>query len=280
MIPKISRCGRSFKGIFAYCMHDKGAATSNRVVWTKALNMPDLGKETWRLMVHTVQSAEILKREHGAPRSGRKLERPVLTYSLSWAPDQDPDQSHMEETAIRSIESLGLEEHEAWVVSHNDTAHPNLHIIVNRVHPLTGYTASVDCSAKKLQRFASDYERETKIYCHLREVNRNQDEKKAPPRLSGLQGIWDSGLAGEELLVAFQEEGFLLMKGRKRPVLVSPCDQVFNPIRILNGVTVREFRARLGNIQLKNLPDGFVAPYSHQKSAPKPTSRARSGWLS
>ena len=54
MIPKVSRCGRSFKGVFAYCMHDKDRKGSDRVVWSKSLNLPDLGKETWRLMAHTV----------------------------------------------------------------------------------------------------------------------------------------------------------------------------------------------------------------------------------
>ena len=280
MIPKVSRCGRSFKGIFAYCMNDRDRKGSNRVAWTKALNLPDLGKETWRLMAHTVQTAELLKRENGASRSGRKLERPVFTYSLSWAPDQDPDQEHMEAAALRSLKALGLEEHEVWIVSHDDTAHPHLHVIANRVHPLTGYAASLDCSVKKLQKFASDYERETKLYCHAREFNRVQAEQMAPPRLAELQEIWDAGLSGEEFLTAVQLMGFRLMQGRKRPVLVSSCNQVFNPIRILRGVTTRQFRARLGNITLKNLPDERRPADSHQRDVPRTISHAPSEWLS
>ena len=280
MIPKVSRCGRSFKGVFAYCMHDKDRKGSDRVVWSKSLNLPDIGKETWRLMAHTVQTAELLKRAHGASRSGRKLERPVFTYSLSWAPDQDPDQEHMEEVALRSLRALGLEDHEVWFVSHNDTAHPHLHVIANRVHPLTGYAASVDCAAKKLQKLASDYERETKLYCFAREQKRTQAERAAPPRLAELQSLWDSGIAGELLLSAIEELGFRLMKGRKRLVLVSSCQQVFNPVRILKGVTARQFRARLGNATLKNLPDERPPADSHQRAVPRTISHAPSEWLS
>lgn len=272
MIPKVSPCGRSFKGLFAYCMSDKNAETSERVAWTRALNVPDLGKETWRIMVHTVRSARLLKRSNGACPSGRKLERPVFTYSLSWAPDQQPDQPHMEETALRSLRALGLEEHEAWLVSHNDTKHPNLHVIVNRVHPLTGYAATLDCSARKLQQFASDYERETKVYCFEREKNRREKEDKAPAGLKDLQKIWYSGVSGREFVDAVEAAGFQVFSGRKRPVFVCPKGRIFNPVRVLEGVTAKELRKRLAKTSLAALPPELEAPYSHQKSVPKLSS--------
>ena len=252
MIPKVSRNGRSFKGIFAYCMHDENATTSERVAWSKAINVHDLGKETWRLMAHTVHTAEILKRENGVSTSGRKLECPVFSYALSWAPEQRPTQSHMEETALRSLKRLGLDEHEAMLVCHTDTAHPHLHVIVNRCHPLTGYAASVDCSAKKLQRFSSDYERETKLYCHQREENRLNADRQRPPELEELQKLWDSGLVGDELITAFSSKGFQLVEGRKRTLLQSSCGQLFNPVRLLEGVRAKEFRDRIKSFSFKD----------------------------
>ncbi|MDA7865148.1 relaxase/mobilization nuclease domain-containing protein [Akkermansiaceae bacterium] len=272
MIPKVSRCGRSFKGLFAYCMSDRNSASNDRVAWTRALNVPDLGKETWRVMVHTVQSAETLKRGNGASTKGRKLERPVFTYSLSWAPDQELDQAHMEETALNSVKALGLEEHEAWLVCHNDTNHPHVHVIVNRVHPLTGYAASIDCSARKLQRFASDYERATKIYCHEREKNRRQDENTGPPNLEAIQQLWNSGIQGEQLLVALERTGIRVYRGRKRPVFVSNDNQIFNPVRSLENITAKDLRNRLVGLELNDLPDGGWPPYSSQKSFPRLTS--------
>ena len=273
MIPKVSRCGTSFKGLFAYCMTDKNASTNQRVDWTRAVNVPDLGRDTWKAMVHTVRSAEHLKRHHGASPRGRKLERPVFTYSLSWAPDQNPDQAHMEETALKSLAALGLEDHEAWIVSHNDTAHPNLHVIVNRVHPLTGYAASIDQSARTLQRFASNYERATKIYCLEREKNRRATEANAPERLADLEALWESGLTGQAFLQALEKKGFKVFQGRKRPVFVCPEQIIFNPVRALKKVTARELRHRLSNVELRDLPSEELcpAPYSSRRASPKPT---------
>src|SRR5699024_12371386 len=39
---------------------------------------------------------------------------------------------------------MGLEEHQALVVAHNDTAHPHVHIAVNRVHPERGKAWELD----------------------------------------------------------------------------------------------------------------------------------------
>lgn len=269
MIPKISQGGRSFKGIFAYCMHDQNSSTSQRVAWSKAVNVHDLGKETWRLMVHTVQSAEILKRANGASKSGRKLEFPVFSYALSWAPEQNPDQVHMEEAALRSLKSLGLEEHETMMVCHTDTAHPHLHVIVNRVHPMTGYAASVDCSAKKLQKFASNYERKTKLYCHQREENRIREGHDRPSEMAVLQEIWDSGIIGVEFVKALEKEGFQVVQSRKRPLLLSPCRQLFNPVRRLSGVKARDFRKRIEKVSLRNWQDEMPNSYSTQVAVPK-----------
>src|SRR5712691_7454192 len=44
----------------------------------------------------------------------------------------------MQAVADRVLEDLGLAEHQALLVAHQDRAHPHVHIMVNRVHPETG----------------------------------------------------------------------------------------------------------------------------------------------
>jgi hypothetical protein len=44
----------------------------------------------------------------------------------------------MEAVADRVLGDLGLAEHQALLVAHQDRAHPHVHIMVNRVHPETG----------------------------------------------------------------------------------------------------------------------------------------------
>src|ERR1041385_2877856 len=44
----------------------------------------------------------------------------------------------MQTVANRVLADLGLSEHQALLVAHWDREHPHVHIMVNRVHPVTG----------------------------------------------------------------------------------------------------------------------------------------------
>ena len=66
--------------------------------------------------------------------------KPVYHLSLSWAPEDRPTTEQVAATARRFLRDLGLQEHQAVVVRHRDTAHAHVHIVVNRVHPDTGKT--------------------------------------------------------------------------------------------------------------------------------------------
>ncbi|WP_420447671.1 relaxase/mobilization nuclease domain-containing protein [Candidatus Palauibacter sp.] len=69
-------------------------------------------------MAATAKAAPDLKRLAGAARGGRKLAKPVLHYSLSWAQDETPDKHEMSRAVDGSLEALGLEGHEALIVAH------------------------------------------------------------------------------------------------------------------------------------------------------------------
>ena len=71
---------------------------------------------------------------------GRKLEKPVCHYSLSWAKDEKPDRQEMRWAAQESLKALGMERHQALVVSHRD-GQPHVHVIANRVDPESGKAA-------------------------------------------------------------------------------------------------------------------------------------------
>ena len=70
--------------------------------------------------------------------AGRKLEKPVVHYTLSWAKDERPDRAEMNRAAEETLKALGLERHQALIVAHNDKTHPHVHLVVNRVDPATG----------------------------------------------------------------------------------------------------------------------------------------------
>ena len=171
--------GSSFKGAALYHLHDKRLEgetvrlTDARVAWTETVNLRTTDPEkAWRIMVATAENQAALKQAAGMKMTGRKLTKPVYTYSLAWHPEQKPSQAEMLGAAKETLQVLGMEEHQALIVCHNDTAHPHVHVIVNRVHPETGLAAKTSQDRLKLSRWAEAYERAGgKIYCDERVIN-------------------------------------------------------------------------------------------------------------
>ncbi|MDE2663772.1 MAG: relaxase/mobilization nuclease domain-containing protein, partial [Gemmatimonadota bacterium] len=88
------------------------------------------------------------------------------------ARDETPDKGEMNRAVDESLEALGLEGHEALIVAHEDTEHPHVHVIANRVDPETGKAATLDNSKLRLSRWAEGYEREQgRIRCERRVEN-------------------------------------------------------------------------------------------------------------
>jgi hypothetical protein len=162
--------GASFKGLGLYLLHDKRddddmqvAArdqTHHRVGFVETRNLPtDDGDRAWRLMIGTVSRADELKRLAGIKATGRKLEKPVLHYSLNWHPDERPTKEQMVTAVESSLKALGLEDHEALIVQHTEMEHSHVHIMVNRVHPETGVAAKLSNSRLVLDKWADQFER-------------------------------------------------------------------------------------------------------------------------
>ncbi len=237
MVPKITEGGGNFKGAFRYYMHDKGAETRHRVAWTHVENMMTKDPEkAWKVMAFTAQVQERLKQASGQSRAGRKLEKPVFAFSLAWHPEQSPTKEHMLETARNAIAVLGLTEHESVIVSHSDEPQKHLHVIVNRVHPITGLAGDTRNSKRKLSDFALQYEREDgKIYCEQREINSKEREAGKPTRYADphLKDAWAKATTGHGFLEELQSKGYVLARGNKRLVVIDPHGKAHNPTRHL-----------------------------------------------
>ena len=108
-----------------------------------------------------------MKTAAGVRATGRKLEKPVFAFSVSWHPEQKPDKAHMlADTAKTAAAVLDLAEHQTDFICHNDEPQPHIHILVNRVHPETGKAATLSRSKAKLSAWALEYEQKHgKVYC-------------------------------------------------------------------------------------------------------------------
>ena len=88
--------------------------------------------------------------------------------------------------AQESLKALGMERHQALVVSHRD-GQPHVHVIANRVDPESGQAAGLNRSKLKLSKWAEEYERgQGKIRCPQRERNnaRRGQGKRVQDRVS------------------------------------------------------------------------------------------------
>ena len=194
MVVKMSSPGRSFGGVADYCLHDPrmpGEAhppeSAERVEWTETRNLATSeGERAARIMAATAEASPDLKHLAGGAATGRKLEKPVCHYSLSWAKDEKPDRQEMRRAAQESLKALGMERHQALVVSHRD-GQPHVHVIANRVDPESGKAAGLSRSKLKLSKWAEEYERgQGKIRCPQRERNnaRRGQGKRVQDRVS------------------------------------------------------------------------------------------------
>jgi hypothetical protein len=179
MVPKVAAKGTSFKGAGLYYLHDKKARSSERVSFTHTENLPtDDPDRAIKIMAFTAMHQNEIKAANGGARTGRKLAYPVYTYSLSWAPDETPNQEEMIAAGRETLKALGLDDHEVLMIAHRDEPHPHLHLIVNRVHPETGKAASLSKDHLVLSRWAEAYEKEQgKIRCEERVIN-NEARRK------------------------------------------------------------------------------------------------------
>jgi hypothetical protein len=159
-----------------YYLHDKRREgellrfTDERVAWTATRNCAHHEPElAFAEMIATAESHEQLKQAAGERLSGRPLEQPVMTISLSWHPSEKPDRAEIERAADSYLKHMGLDEHQAVYLAHNDTEHAHVHIIVNRVHPERGKVHDDAFSKNRSQIWAAEYEREQgRIWCQER----------------------------------------------------------------------------------------------------------------
>jgi hypothetical protein len=185
MTPKAPEGGRatgkSFKGAFMYLQHDKRLegetvrTTDERVAWQTFRNLAtDNPDAAWRVMAATARQQDALKLAAGGSGAGQKSDQVVFHYSLAWHPDEKVglSRSEMLRAADESIRALGAEGYQAAIIAHNDTKHPHVHVVINRVNPETGKMLDIWNYKKRLSKWALAYERERgHIWCQEREEN-------------------------------------------------------------------------------------------------------------
>ena len=218
MIPKIHASGSSFRGVMAYCLGDKkedrpsdpdepgidekergrrqeaekawearqaakpvysSNEVSKRVAWTETLNLDtDNPRQAARRMAATASYSQELKRQAGIAPGGRRLEKPVCHYTLSWKEGEKPGKAERLKAVQESLETLKMSDRQAVVVSHKDGKCAHVHVVVNRVSWEDGRAAKLSRSRAALSKWAERWERERgRVQCKQR-VRNNRERRK------------------------------------------------------------------------------------------------------
>jgi hypothetical protein len=292
MVPRVSRPGHSFTGAWNYYAHDKrteeqreaGQAVRSRervaFIHTENLSGIEDDRAAVGLMIDTAKQS-------------RRCEKPVYAFSLAWHPEEEaPDKARMIEAGREALKALGMQEHQALMIAHTDTAHPHVHVIVNRVHPDTGKAINLYKDQEKLQAWALEYERgHGKVYCQAREFNalarqaaKEQDGRPPPRRYADntLAACWTRSDSGRSFKAALEAKGWGLARGdRKEAVLmaVAPSGRAFAVLRELNkglakGQTIKgaEFDRKTADLDRATL-----RPVKEVQEEMERRARSRSG---
>ena len=180
MINVITQFGSSFKGLAAYLLADVDRQGDERVAWTETHGLAtDDPEQAYKIMIATAKSQAELKAEAGIANTGRKSNKHVMHYVLSWHPDEREamTKDEMLAAAKASMTYLGTyegeklgkgkkakrtqhaDEHQAVIVCHDEGpgSAPHIHIMMNRVHPEHGVMLPDSKDYEKLSAWALDY---------------------------------------------------------------------------------------------------------------------------
>ncbi|HXO41757.1 MAG TPA: relaxase/mobilization nuclease domain-containing protein, partial [Thermoanaerobaculia bacterium] len=116
--------GSSFTGLAAYLERGpKSAPSLDRVEWTATRNLDGIDDP---------RDAALVMRAHADELSTR-VELPVYHFGLSLPEGEHLTREQWGQAVDRVLDSMGLADHQALLIAHNDTPREHVHIMVNRV---------------------------------------------------------------------------------------------------------------------------------------------------
>jgi hypothetical protein len=150
VIAKVTQ-GRGFQGLQAYLLAGKDGQARDRVAWIASRNLPSDDPEL---------AARVMR---ATARESTRVEKPVYHLTISLPPDQQLEQAEILAVANRTLEDLGLQEHQVLIVAHDDTEHQHVHLMINRVHPETGRAWHPGHDYARIEKSLRQQERELEL---------------------------------------------------------------------------------------------------------------------
>lgn len=173
MLAQIEPTRNDFHALATYLIHGKERPTHpDRCAWVLAQNLPT--DDPMLAADYMAATAEL----------SRRCANACAHISINWRADEAPSPEIMQDIARRTLTMAGLAEHQALVMGHGDKPHRHLHMMINRVHPVTGRAWSESYSKRRFDRImkqlAEDYGF-IHVPCHAFDPDATDDLPTAPP---------------------------------------------------------------------------------------------------
>lgn len=126
MIASITS-GKSFWGLISYLFHGRDGTRENRALWCETRNLPPV---TEPMLIRRIFRA--------TANLNVRAQKPVYHIALTFAPTDTVEKPQALRVIAAFLEEIGLGEHQALLVAHGDSKCLHAHIVVNRIHPVTG----------------------------------------------------------------------------------------------------------------------------------------------
>ena len=164
MIGKVM-IGKSFRGCISYCMENKKQKISDNIN-TSQVNRAEV------LLFNQCygNTKEVIQQFNETRQLNPKLSKPVLHITLSLAPGEKLERGNLIEMIQDCAKDFGFENNQFIAISHSDTSHQHLHIVVNRI----GFDKKTVSDSNSYKKIAA--------YCRQMEVKYNLQQVLSPKR--------------------------------------------------------------------------------------------------
>jgi hypothetical protein len=148
--------------------------------------------------------------------------KPAYHVSLNFPPGEKVSKSQFVEIARDCAKALDFEDHQYVVIRHKDTAHPHMHLVVNRIG-LDGHVMEDSNILRRVNQFCREAEQKYKL-TQVKNIRRYRapEEQYAPsenPRIVQLKKAIGRALESTDNLESFtqqmQEGGYRVYKYEK-----------------------------------------------------------------
>ena len=148
MIASITS-GKSFRGLIGYLFHGRDGKRENRAMWCETRNLPP-----------TTEPMLIRRIFRATANLNLRTQKPVYHIALTFAPTDTVEKPQAIRIIDAFLEKIGLGEHQALLVAHGDSKCLHTHIVVNRIHPITGMAWDKEHDRKRARDALNEIETE------------------------------------------------------------------------------------------------------------------------